>query len=190
MKDYSDKQYASFFEISYSKPIQHEFYDFYETNLPISIDPQSFLDFLAKQGEDITGNYSIDVCSMCEYSCCWIISESIKQGFTDLCVCSGNYGYGEHFWISYKDWFIDLTLAQFIPNAPKLSITKRSEAVSISTYRNYYEYTTKEYMKEILGIQINDFDKFFLRMQANNEKDEFSKSYNLQLDSNLTDFLI
>ena len=40
----------------------------------------------------------------------------------------GKFGFYEHYWIGYtfkdEEYFIDLTLRQFVNEAPKLSITK------------------------------------------------------------------
>jgi len=40
----------------------------------------------------------------------------------------GNFGFWEHFWIGYfwkgQEYFIDLTLVQFLKTAPKLAVSK------------------------------------------------------------------
>ena len=152
MKDFRDDEYLGFFDCERAEHrIEHKFY---ENPLPFEIDPEKFTQFLKDINEhEGWGEYFRDASGNCEWSCVYIIKLAIENNFNDLCVCYGNYGFGEHYWISYKDWFIDLTLAQFKPEAPHLSITKRDETCSKGAYRNYIEYTMEEYLKQDLQLE-------------------------------------
>lgn len=88
----------------------------------------------------LTGNYAVDCSSMCEYSCLYAaMMLHGKQLKGELKIYSGNFGFWEHYWLSYKyegkEYYIDLTLQQFIPDAPKLAILEAINDDSTPTYR-------------------------------------------------------
>ena len=121
------------FGLLFSTPKEIEFLD---QKFDFEISPDHFIEWLKKEGEEIIGDYKIDVGTMCEYSCLYIaMLLSNKQLKGDMKIYYGKFGFWEHFWIGYnynnQEYYIDLTLQQFISNAPKLAITKaHNERVS------------------------------------------------------------
>jgi hypothetical protein len=115
--------------------------DFLDLKFDFEISPDHFIEWLKKEGEDIIGDYKTDVSSMCEYSCLYIammLSDCKLAG--DMKIYYGKFGFWEHYWIGYlyngEEYFIDLTLQQFNPGAPKLAISKaynRRESGSYSS---------------------------------------------------------
>lgn len=96
-----------------------------------TLDPKQFIDWLREIGEDITGNYSADVTSMCEHGCMYIAKVlKGKKLKGKLLIHYGHFGFWEHYWVGYiwkgQEYFVDLTLKQFIPDAPELAISKAS----------------------------------------------------------------
>lgn len=136
----------------FSTPRKIEFLD---QKFDFEISPDHFIKWLKEEGEEVTGDYKIDVGTMCEYSCLYIaMLLSDRQLDGDMKVYYGKFGFWEHFWIGYKyknqEYYIDLTLQQFISDAPKLAITKaHNERVSGS-----YSYLSEgELIKDYLERQ-------------------------------------
>ena len=153
MEDYLDEKYIGFHK-TINHQIDHTFYDLSDLAFPIKLDPAKFMKFLKDINEhEGWEEYYMNSSSNCEWSCVYVLMIALEQKFENFNVCVGNYGFWEHYWISYKDWFIDLTLAQFKKEAPRLSITKRNESCSLGSYRNYREYTAKEYLEKYLFIE-------------------------------------
>ena len=153
----------SLFDRMFLPPIKHKFYP---TPKELRfIKPKNFVKWLNKIGEEIDhDDYCYSVTSMCEYSCLYICQKALKNNFdpTRLKICYGNYGWGEHYWMMLDDeWFVDLTLAQFIPDAPRLAITSRQEAVGMSAYHaydeNFYAQSYTEYLGEFFNPNISFF---------------------------------
>ncbi len=124
---------------------------FVTPELDFELNPDHFMKWLKKEGEKLTGKYRIDCSSMCEYSCLYIamlLHEKELKG--KMRIINGNYGFWGHFWISYTyektEYYIDLTLKQFIQDAPELSISKASKN------KNGYNHTSK-------GVSIKDYVK-------------------------------
>jgi hypothetical protein len=90
------------------------------------LNPIKFLKDMKKLGEldEITKNYSYDCCQLCHNAIAWGLKQ-LKDTlyFYEIEVCYGKVGYGEHSWFKLGDYYIDLTLAQFVRTAPKLAIT-------------------------------------------------------------------
>lgn len=106
--------------------------EFVTPELDFQIDTDNFLAFLKAEKKDTQykegESYANNVGSMCEYSCLYvamILHEKELKG--DLKIICGNYGWWEHYWLSYKldgvEYFLDLTLQQFVEDAPKFSIS-------------------------------------------------------------------
>lgn len=122
------------------------------SQLDFTIDSKDFIEWLKKTGEDVFGDtYSKVVSSMCEYSCLYIakILEGVKlKG--ELKFCLGDYSCWEHYWASYTlngvEYFVDLTLAQFDPQAPEFSIVLSSNSVHKTAYNNYVYISFNEFI--------------------------------------------
>jgi len=101
--------------------------------IDIYIDPQHFMRWLAsvQPDEPITGNYQIDCSNMCEFACLYLgLKLYDKPRIIDrMRMYYGRFGGWEHYWASYinhsdEEYFVDLTLRQFIDDAPELAIVK------------------------------------------------------------------
>jgi len=105
--------------------------------LDLGIDPELFIGWLWAEGQiegedSETQSYAQNVSSMCEWSCLFISMLLYNQKLKgELLIISGNYGFWGHYWMKYtvdgESYFIDLTLQQFLPEAPKLSISRAIE---------------------------------------------------------------
>ena len=128
--------------------------EFLDMDFDFDISPNHFIAWLIAEGEHITGDYRIDVVSMCEYACLYItmmLSDKELEG--DMKVYYGEFNFMGHFWIGYlykgQEYFIDLTLKQFKSNAPKLAISKyMNEKIRGSYSFSCDGQPIKEYLKE------------------------------------------
>ena len=115
----------SSFDLLFQEPKELTFID---KQFDFEVSPNKFIEWLKADKIEIVGNYAIDCGSMCEYACLYIgmllYGKKLKG---EMVVYYGNFGFWEHYWIGYKveekEYFIDLTLCQFVKNAPKLAIT-------------------------------------------------------------------
>ncbi len=132
---------------------------FIKPKLDFKISPNHFIKWLKAEGETIEGVYHQDVSNMCEYSCLYIamILDGVKLQNEPL-IYYGRFGeYWEHYWIGYtfnnQEYFIDLTLQQFIPSVPKLAITKAVHKEKSRYYSHYSEGTPiNQYLKDRKGF--------------------------------------
>lgn len=144
---------SSFFETYYAKEKKN--LTLLNPKLDFSISSKKFVDWLVKAKEckesEKNNPYHVIVSNMCEYSCLYIagLLEN-KKLKGELKICYGEFSCWEHYWISYKlkgvEYFIDLTLAQFIPLADSLSITKAEEAQHTTTYNNFEYISVEEFL--------------------------------------------
>lgn len=165
---------SNFFDAMYSKPNKLSFVN--PNNIDIFLCPKELVAWLNKAGEDAEGEYHEAVSSMCEYSCLWVcgkLKDKYKQGKLkgELYVCYGNFGFWEHYWIGYKmngiEYFLDLTLAQFRKESPKLAITISEQAQGVAEYNN---------------ITKIPFDEFFGRLERDWNLIESGESFNKEMD--------
>jgi hypothetical protein len=126
--------------------------NFIESDLDFELDPEHFMEWLKSENEEVIGDYKTDCSGMCEYSCLYVsmlLSETKLKG--NLRIIAGNFGFWEHYWMSYTlngvEYFIDLTLQQFISDSPKCSISL-SEGEVDNGYRNFFYMDVKEYLEE------------------------------------------
>ena len=105
---------------------------FVNEKFDFTISPDKFIKWLVEIGEEIIGDYKIDVTTMCEHGCFYIAKVlKGKKLKSKLMIHEGKFGFWDHTWISYmknsQEFYIDLTLQQFLPYAPKLAISKASD---------------------------------------------------------------
>ena len=121
------------------------------------IDPDHFIRWLEMQNDDEnTGHYAINCNGMCEYSCLFISMLLHKKKLKGkLEIVYGKFGFWEHWWMQYtlkgEKYFIDLTLQQFIPDAPKLSVLKavNKRVSGCYSYLDYGDHLKpKDYLEE------------------------------------------
>jgi len=119
---------TSSFDLLFKQPARIQYADI---NFDFKIDTDHFIEWLKIEGEDVTGDYKYNVGSMCEYSCLYIgmLLNGVKLN-GDMKIYYGKFGFWEHYWIGYvyegMEYFIDLTLMQFIDDSPELAISKLS----------------------------------------------------------------
>ena len=131
-------EFKSYFDelnkrVTYSTPFPE--LKFIQPEIDIELDPEHFLNWLKKENsEDFEDDkdYSFNVASMCEYSCLYVAMMLHKKQLKgDLKIMCGNFGFWEHYWLKYTlngvSYYLDLTLQQFIREAPKFSITIANE---------------------------------------------------------------
>ena len=144
-------KHNSSFDLLFGKPEEIEFL---EKEFDFKLDPGHFIEWLAKEGEDITGEYARDVSSMCEFSCLYtamMLKDRKLKG--ELRIHYGSFGFFEHYWMGYtyegREYFIDLTLQQFCKSAPKLAVSLASNKKAAGSYHSHDArgQGIKEYLK-------------------------------------------
>ena len=129
--DFAGELENSSFNLLFSKSPE---YNFIQPDLGLDIDTSDFLNWLELAiGDDFYGDtYAEKVGSMCEFSCLYLAMKFFldKNLAGEMRLVCGNFGFYEHWWVEYaindKVYIIDLTLQQFVPEAPELSITEAS----------------------------------------------------------------
>ena len=110
--------------------------EFVTPQLDFQIDPSHFIKWLKEEHESDPdsdfyykkGDYRHNVGSECEFSCLYLaMLLNDKKLESEPVIYCGDFGFWEHYWLGYtykgQEYFIDLTLMQFLKNAPKLSIS-------------------------------------------------------------------
>ncbi len=180
---------SNFFDCLHTKP---EPLSYVKPNLDIFLCPTEFLSWLKKAGVDCEGEYPEAVNSNCEYSCLWICGKLKEKSLKgDMKVCYGKFGFWEHYWISYtyegREYFLDLTLAQFRKDAPRFAVTFAENSQGITTYNDIY-YTP---VPEFFGRLSRDWDliesgeskkaqDYFTHGMSNNVRELQSKLWDLE----------
>ena len=134
-------------------------YKYINPQLELKVDVDEFLTWLSEEeGFDMKSvPYNDAVSSMCEYACLYIAMkhyDDVDDLQGKLYVVCGEMGFWGHWWIEYvipegKTFIIDLTLQQFIPEAPKLSIIEKTyERKGYHTYDEEGGQPIKEYCAE------------------------------------------
>lgn len=143
----------SMFELMFSSTMRR--IEFLDKKFDFDINPEHFIQWLEKEDEDITGNYNLDVMHMCEYACLYIsmllYNEKLKG---DMIIHYGKFGAYDHYWIGYeyegKEYYIDLTLKQFLDTAPKLAICEAHNERMVRSYSyiedGYKKLSIKDYV--------------------------------------------
>lgn len=90
------------------------------------INPDTFLQEMLNLGQikRITGNYSADCYHLCKNAVAWVLSQLKELWFIEeFVLIDGYFDHREHSWIQIGDYYLDMTLAQFIQGCPKIAIT-------------------------------------------------------------------
>ena len=126
--------------------------EFIEPDLDFELDPNHFIEWLKAEDQEVVGNYKTDCSSMCEYSCLYVsmlLHGTKLKG--ELKIIAGSFGFWEHYWLSYKldgiEYFVDLTLQQFVSDSPKCSVSISKGEVD-NGYRSFYYMEIEDYLKE------------------------------------------
>lgn len=125
--------------------------EFVNPKLDFKLDPQHFMDWLELENQEVWGDYRTDCASMCEYSCLYVSMLLHKKKLKgELKIISGSFGFWEHYWLQYTykgvQYFIDLTLQQFVKDSPKCAISLGTPEVD-NGYRNFYYIEVEEYLQ-------------------------------------------
>jgi len=151
LKDYMDN---SSFNLLFTAPPVLEFIT---PELDLDINTSNFIKWLESEVEDVADGetYREKVSSMCEYSCLYLAMKfRLSKLKGELRLVPGKFGFWEHWWCEYsidgKVYIIDLTLKQFVEDAPELSILEATYTRSGYTIDSVvdYSYTLKEYCDE------------------------------------------
>jgi hypothetical protein len=102
--------------------------EFADVILDFSLDPDHFIEWLKTEDDDINDCYAYNVSKNCEFSCLYIaMLLSGKKLQSEPLIYYGGFGFWEHYWVGYTfngvEYFIDLTLQQFMKTAPKVAIS-------------------------------------------------------------------
>lgn len=122
---------------------------FITPKLDFKLDPDHFIRWLKAESDNdqyldppLGESYAFDVANMCEYSCLYVamlLNDVKLKG--ELRIVGGKFGFWEHYWLRYTlgdlTYIIDLTLQQFVKNAPKLAIC--IEHINEHSYNNKYD---------------------------------------------------
>lgn len=94
---------------------------------------------------------------LCENSVSWMIYQLLLNDYSieNVYVNEGCFDNQHHFWVRMDDYYIDLTLCQFLTNCPDLAITKVSEVVEKeeNLYYPVQEYLAKDWIQKIILFQ-------------------------------------
>jgi hypothetical protein len=129
-----------------------------DSRLAALLSPDAFLKDMVKRGEldEITENYSRDCFMMCENSVAWALLQlrAHPEYACKILIQIGSFFRagvnvrGEHYWLLLKtpgkDYYIDLTLAQFIKGAPRLAVIDAVD--SEGSYNTWQVVTAEEYI--------------------------------------------
>ena len=128
--------------------------DFLDLDLGLEINTTNFIKWLEVENEEICEleTYQDKVGNMCEFGCLYLAMKyRLKPEENNFKLVWGKYGFWEHYWMEYtqngKVYILDLTLKQFVPDAPELAITERKYQPDGYNVCNVVDYgvTLKEY---------------------------------------------
>jgi len=128
---------------------EHKEITYEDVEFDFKLDPDHFVRWLREEhGNDPNscyeyreGDYAFNIGSECEFSCLYAsMMLHGKELESEPIIYSGNFGFWEHYWIGYiwkgQEYFVDLTLQQFVPTSPKLAISK---SINEETTYRWYE---------------------------------------------------
>lgn len=111
--------------------------NFYEDCGELSeiLNPFKFKDFMLNtpiaEIIELTKEHSYeDFCvDLCENAVSWSILQFLQNDYSldNIFVHEGTFNNYHHCWLSVDDYYVDLTLLQFLVDVPELSITKNNE---------------------------------------------------------------
>ena len=159
------QNYKSSFDLLFSEPQKIKYEDL---NFDFELDPDHFVRWLIQvhkndhhgDYEYKENDYAFNVGRECEFSCLYVaMLLHKKQLESEPTIYSGNFGFWDHYWIGYfwksQEYFIDLTLQQFVPDAPKLAISKPvSKGINEETP---YEETAYRWYEDIKRETISEY---------------------------------
>jgi len=105
------------------------FFDLYELK---NIDPRDFLYDMQKMGYiksgNISGDYSRDVSQLCQDASLWLANKLDDPENTKI--ITGTFMWEgwiclHHVWLEYREFYIDMTLSQFLTGVPKIAVSEK-----------------------------------------------------------------
>lgn len=120
-------------------------------NFLSNINPDEFINEMLELGQISRGltEYHEQVSSQCNNAVAWAIKRIMYTPFLyQIRVITGSFGGMDHTWIMAGDYYVDLTIVQFIENAPKIGITKIEENNKNRHYHPIKEFEPLEWAQE------------------------------------------
>lgn len=123
--------------------------------------------------KDISGNYADDCYNLCRNAVAYTLKQFNIDDSTEsllflhsFTVINGSFGGSSHSWLAVGDYFIDLTLSQFVSNAPHLAITLRDEVNQPHLYVVHEEYEWEEWIEIETKEDLFDFEENYRKFSA------------------------
>lgn len=126
------------FDICYHRPKELKFlYD--------AVDPRNFLKYCLQREilDGVTGDYGFDCEKLCENATAYILLQLKRKNMLekiDYEICSGTFCHRDHTWLRIGDYYVDLTLKQFVKNAFELSIIPADKYEKKHYYQTQHRY--------------------------------------------------
>jgi len=88
--------------------------------------------------------------NMCENAVSWILFTLLSADYSldNIIVHEGSFNNYHHIWASIDDYYVDLTLPQFLYDCPDLSITKKDEVEKDGLYYSAIKVNAEEWAIE------------------------------------------
>lgn len=105
------------------------------------LSPTKFVKKMFELGEidEIKKDYSQNVDKLCRNAVAWVAGNLANTWYIyEMNVVEGAFKGKDHCWIEFGDYFVDLTLAQFV-DCPKVAIIHKNMAVDFG-YEPYEKY--------------------------------------------------
>jgi len=109
----------------------------------MAFDPKGFMERMKEIG--MIGKergYAHDCYNLCRNATAHVIAELKKMDtiesylfLEEMVIADGSFGFRPHTWIVLGDYYIDLTLKQFMEEAPELAITLKEESGTFGNYQ-------------------------------------------------------
>ena len=128
-----------------------------EEELSYLINPDDFVKEMLALGEieTLSNVYGDNVYSLCRNSVAWILNKLIGTAYIyDIEIIEGTFKNKDHAWIKIGNYYVDLTLAQFI-DAPKFAVTLIKDSEKIG-YKSYETFNPVDWINQ---VEIDNIDK-------------------------------
>jgi hypothetical protein len=116
--------------------------------------------------DHITGDYSQDTFNLCGDASVWLANKLITKE-KDIFITVGDFKHldhwTDHLWVEWDEFIIDLTLAQFISNSPKIAVVEKTNKL----YKKIKRYTPLEFLDKAGIKKISKKRKVYKLMMCN-----------------------
>lgn len=128
--------------------LKYESVDDFEEFLS-ELSPDEFIKDMESVGElnYVTGDYSIDCSKLCRNSVAWVFKKLMNTFYIfEFEIIEGYFNRLDHCWIKVGNYYLDLTLSQFIEDAPKIAITKIDKNYPYEPIKAYDYFHLKDWL--------------------------------------------